>query len=76
MNRSDSENLTPLTDQQAAVHGNNGFIPCPECAGKVTTKTIDSLIKNRRCSVPYPGNSDLTVAVGIYLTRKKNGTHH
>jgi hypothetical protein len=69
MNRSDSENLTPLTKQQEAVHGNEGFIPCPECASKVTAKTISTLIQNRKCKIPYPGNTAVTVAIAAYLTK-------
>lgn len=43
----------PLTAQQEVVHGNNGFIPCPTCAEKVTAETIGTLIVNRQCSEPY-----------------------
>jgi hypothetical protein len=45
--------LPPLTPQQDAIHGNNGFIPCPTCAEKVTAKTIGILITNRVCPIPY-----------------------
>jgi hypothetical protein len=68
-NRSDSANLTSLTPQQEAVHGNEGFIPCPECASKVTAETISTLIRNRKCQVPYPGDTVVTVAVAAYLSK-------
>lgn len=43
-----------LNPQQEKVHGNRGFIPCPSCAKKVTKNTIHTLIKNRKCPIPYP----------------------
>jgi hypothetical protein len=46
--------IPKLTKQQEAIHGSNGFIPCPVCAEKVTVKTIGTLIKNRQCPTPYP----------------------
>lgn len=46
--------FTPLTDKQEAVHGFNGFIPCPSCAEKVTKETIGALITDRRASTEYP----------------------
>jgi hypothetical protein len=44
----------PLTPKQEAAHGFRGFIPCPECAEKVTHDTIHELIKNRVCNRAYP----------------------
>lgn len=47
-------NHKQLTPQQEAVHGFRGFIPCPECAEKITHDTIHELIKNRICNRAYP----------------------
>lgn len=51
-------NWKPLDEQQELVNGNKGFIPCPECAKKVTKETLSSLIKNRVCSTPFPVDKD------------------
>lgn len=44
----------PLTEKQESVHNFRGFIPCPVCAEKVTSQTVDTLIQNRKCPSPYP----------------------
>lgn len=46
--------FTPLTPKQNEVHKYRGFIPCPACAEKVTPTTINTLIKDRKCPLPYP----------------------
>ena len=43
-----------LENQRGYSHG---FIPCPECARKVTPGTEGSLITNRLCPTPYPDDS-------------------
>jgi hypothetical protein len=50
--------MPPLTPAQAAAHGGRGFVPCPECAEKVTAETIHTLIKERQCIHPYPKDDD------------------
>lgn len=51
-----SEGNTPFTSQQDLVSDGKGFIPCPSCADKITRDNIDSLIKDRICSTPYPND--------------------
>ncbi len=63
-NRMDINNITTLTPQQESVHGGTGFIPCPECANKVTRKTLAKLIRNRQCRVKFPhGDTNKTASV-------------
>lgn len=52
--RNRMNNYIPLNKNQEAVHGNEGFIPCPKCAKKVNKDTIHTLIRNRVCKSPYP----------------------
>lgn len=47
-------NTYELTIEQEAVHGGMGFVPCPECAKKVSKETIHTLIKGRQCPTPFP----------------------
>lgn len=47
----------PLTPMQEAAHGFRGFIPCPECAEKITHDTVHELIKDRKCPFEYPATS-------------------
>lgn len=50
----DFNNLAPLTPAQEAAHNYNGFVPCPVCAEKITSKTIGTLIHDRVCPKDYP----------------------
>lgn len=44
-----------LTVEQELVHQNIGFIPCPECAKKITKgeATLESLLIERECPDPF-----------------------
>lgn len=48
----------PLTQEQKAVHGYRGFIPCPDCAAKVTEETLPTLIKDRQSPHPFPDDNE------------------
>lgn len=45
-----------FTRNQRYVHKRKGFIPCDSCAEKILNNetTIEGLIKDRICSLPYP----------------------
>ena|ERR1043165_9088750 len=75
-NRVDINNITALTAQQESVHGHRGFIPCPECADKVTRKTLYKLIKNRQCRVKFPhGDTNKTASVLWRMIKAANRNH-
>ena len=44
------------TLSQLNVHKYTGFIPCDQCATKIMSNeiTLENLIKNRICIVPFP----------------------
>jgi hypothetical protein len=49
---------TPKTHIQQFVHKGLGFIPCNSCATKIMNgeNTIEELIKNRICRIPFPNH--------------------
>jgi len=49
-----------MTEEQEAVHSGTGFVPCPNCAGKILRgeATLEGLLLDRQCPMPFP-NDDL-----------------